>query len=135
MTVALSREPSGPKRARGDQRTPEGLYRIAGRGRPSRFHLFIPINYPSRDDAESAFTAGSISADDHRRILAAHARGAFPPQDTPLGGWLGLHGEGPRWRGDSPWHDWTYGCVALADADIDRIAKLAPVGTVIEIRP
>jgi murein L,D-transpeptidase YafK len=135
MTAALSREPTGPKRETGDQRIPEGLYRIAGNARPSRFHLYIPIDYPSLHDADRALAEGAISAAVHRRIAAAHEEGRMPPQDTKLGGGLGLHGEGERWRGDSPYHDWTVGCVALADEDIDRIAALAPVGTPVEIRP
>src|SRR5215475_9239412 len=51
LPVALSRE-RGPKRRRGDERTPEGEYRIAGRARPSRFHRFLAIDYPSDADAE-----------------------------------------------------------------------------------
>src|SRR2546426_3669287 len=119
MTVALGRQPTGPKRDAGDTHTPEGHYRISGSPRPSRFHRFVPIDYPSMADAETARAEGRLSKADYRRIADAHARGDPPPADTALGGHLGFHGEGKRWRGDSRFLDWTYGCIALADADVD----------------
>jgi hypothetical protein len=134
FSIALSREPFGAKRARGDQRSPEGSYRIAGHARSSRFHRFIPIDYPSLADADRALAERRISADVHTRILAAHHAGRLPPQDTALGGWVGLHGEGERWRGDGDL-DWTEGCFALPDDAIDWVAAHAPVGTPIRIEP
>jgi murein L,D-transpeptidase YafK len=133
-TVALGREPLGAKRAQGDLRTPEGAYRIA-RSRASRFHRFVPIDYPSLDDAARARGEGRLATRDYERIAAAHARGAPPPADTPLGGHLGLHGEGERWRGDSLSLDWTYGCVAMSDGEIDFLAEHAPPGTPVRIVP
>ncbi len=132
--IALSREPVGAKRRSGDQRIPEGAYRIAGSPRPSRFHLFIPIDYPSPDDADRGLAEGAISRSQHRRILAAHAAGQLPPQDTALGGLLGFHGEGERWRGDLDL-DWTEGCVAVADETIRWLAAHARRGTQVAIRP
>lgn len=132
--IALSREPVGAKLRRGDERIPEGDYRIAGSPRPSRFHRFIPIDYPSIADADRALASRLISNADHRRIVAAHAAGRLPPQDTRLGGWLGFHGEGRRWRGDLDL-DWTEGCVAVADEAIDWLARHAARGTPVSIRP
>jgi hypothetical protein len=134
LPIALSREPYGAKRARGDRRSPEGDYHIAGKPRPSRFHLFIPIDYPSRDDADAGLAEGRISPQEHGAILRAHAAGRLPPQDTALGGWVGLHGEGPRWRGDAHL-DWTDGCFAIEDDAIDWIAAHASIGTPIRIDP
>jgi murein L,D-transpeptidase YafK len=133
--AAFGRVPSGPKRAAGDERTPEGEYRISGPARPSRFHRFVPIDYPSVADADAALAEKRISRDDHRRIVEAHRRGAMPPQDTPLGGLLGLHGEGKRWRGESKALDWTYGCIALPDAELDFVADRVKKGTPITIVP
>lgn len=132
--IALSREPVGAKRRRGDERMPEGDYRLAGPARASRFHRFIPIDYPSRRDADRALAEQRIEAPVHAAIHAAHAAGRMPPQDTALGGLLGLHGEGARWRGDLDL-DWTEGCVALSDAAIDWIAAHAAVGTPLRILP
>ncbi len=133
LPVALARAP-GRKEASGDQRVPEGDYRIAGPARPSRFHRFLPIDYPAPADAARALAEGRLSRADHDAIVAAHRRGFLPPQETPLGGHLGLHGEGRRWRGDLDL-DWTTGCVALRDFDIDWIGDRAPQGTPIRIEP
>ena len=65
----------------------------------------------------------------------AHERGLPPPQDTPLGGHIGLHGEGEAHAGDSARVDWTYGCVAVTDAEIERIAERVAVGTPVWIHP
>ncbi len=133
--VALSRQPLGPKLRAGDERTPEGEYRIAGAPRPSRFHFFVQIDYPSRADAEVGLRDGVIGKRAYRRILAAHDAGKLPPQDTALGGAVGLHGEGERWRGDSLALDWTRGCVALADEHLDFLLARAPAGTPVSIEP
>jgi murein L,D-transpeptidase YafK len=136
MTAALGREPRGDKLVAGDDRTPEGLYRISGRPRRSRFHLFIPIDYPSADDARTALDEGRISPRDHARILYAETFGRPPPDDTPLGSGLGLHGEGGRWRGESAELDWTNGCVAVTDAEIEFLAARVEVGrTEVVIEP
>lgn len=132
--IALSREPIGAKRQSGDQRIPEGAYHIAGSARSSRFHLFLPIDYPSPADADRGLAEGVISRRDHRRIRAAHAAGRMPPQDTALGGLLGFHGEGARWRGDLDL-DWTEGCVAVEDETIRWLAAHATRGTPVSIRP
>jgi murein L,D-transpeptidase YafK len=133
LPVALGRAPEGAKRAAGDQRTPEGDYRVVGPARRSRFHRFLPIDYPSRADAERAFAEGRLSRRDHDRILAAHQRGIPPPDDTPLGGHIGFHGEGARWRGESRTLDWTEGCIALSDSDLDFVIARSGVGTVVTI--
>ncbi len=135
LPVALGRDPDGPKRRAGDLRTPEGRYRITGPARPSRFHRFIPIDYPSRADAETAYSEGRLSETDYLRIARAHLDGLSPPQDTPLGSRLGFHGEGSRWRGESEHLDWTTGCVALRDGDVDFLAERVAPGTPVEIRP
>jgi hypothetical protein len=135
MTVALGRERVGDKRSAGDARTPEGHYRISGMPRPSRFHRFVPIDYPSLADAATARAEGRLSESDYRRIAAAHGVGEPPPSDTALGGNLGFHGEGRRWRGDSRFLDWTFGCLGLSDEDIDFLASRSAVGTPVLIEP
>lgn len=133
--IGLSRVPDGAKRRRGDQRIPEGRYRIAGAARRSpRFHLFLPIDYPSVADADRGLAAGTISRATHARILRAHDDGRLPPQDTALGGLLGFHGEGPRWRGELDL-EWTEGCIAVTDRTIEWLAARARGGTPVSIRP
>ena len=134
FAAAFGRDPA-PKRKAGDERTPEGEYRVAGPPQPSRFHRFLPIDYPSLADAEAGLADGRIGRADQRRIAEAHQRGRMPPGNTPLGGKIGLHGEGARWRGDSKQLDWTYGCIALADAELDFVIDRVRVGTPVVILP
>lgn len=131
--VALSRE-KGAKSAAGDERVPEGSYRIAGPARASRFHRFVPIDYPSAADAARGLAAGRIGRTEHDAIVDAHRRHRLPPQHTALGGHLGFHGEGARWKGDLK-IDWTYGCVAVTDEVIDWLSERAPRGTPVSIVP
>jgi len=135
MTASMGREPRGHKVSVGDLRTPEGVYRIVGPLERNRFHGFIPIDYPSMADADAALADGRITPSDHARIADAHARGVQPPTDTPLGGNIGIHGEGPRWAGDSLHLDWTYGCIAVMDPDLDLIAERVEIGAEVEILP
>jgi len=132
MTAALGRQ-RGPKREAGDERTPEGAYRVSGAPRRSRFHLFIPIDYPSLADADSALADGRLPPPDYARIRLAHEGGEPPPDDSALGGALGIHGEGARWRGDSEHLDWTQGCVAVSDPEIEFLAARVAVGTPVVI--
>jgi len=135
MTAALGRDPVGHKLEAGDFRTPEGHYRISDEPQPSRFHAFIPIDYPSVADADLALADGRIGVRDHRRIVRAHQRGEPPPGDTPLGGEIGLHGEGTRWAGDSEHLDWTLGCIAVTDQDLDFLMAHTRPGVPIDILP
>jgi murein L,D-transpeptidase YafK len=135
MRVALGRQPLGPKLVQGDQRTPEGSYSVSGPAERSRFHRFIPIDYPSRRDADAALAYGSIGRAEHARIVAHRPYDRPPPQDTSLGGELGLHGEGERWRGESAVLDWTFGCVAVRDHEIDFLAERVALGTPVTILP
>jgi len=133
--AAMGREPRGAKIGIGDLRTPEGHYQIAGDLEPSRFYGFIPIDYPALEDADRALAEGRLSSADHARIAAAHQRGERPPSDTPLGGNIGIHGEGPRWRGESQFLDWTYGCIAIPDAQLEFLAQRISAGVPVEIHP
>jgi murein L,D-transpeptidase YafK len=135
MTAALGREPLGSKREAGDLRTPEGRYAISDGAAPSRFHAFVPIDYPSVADADRALADGRIDSRDHARIVEAHARGVQPPGDTPLGGGIGLHGEGLRWAGDSEHLDWTLGCIAVTDRELDFLIARIERGVSVEIQP
>jgi len=136
LRVALGRDGKAPKRSAGDLRTPEGLYRISGPPRSSwRYHLFIPIDYPAIADAEVALGEGRLSGREYWRIRDAHDRGEAPPPDTVLGGDIGFHGEGKRWRGDSEHLDWTYGCIAMSDTDVERLAERVEVGVPVAIVP
>jgi hypothetical protein len=95
----------------------------------------VQIDYPSRADAEVGLRSGVIGRRVYREIVAAHDAGKLPPQETRLGGAVGFHGEGERWRGASSTLDWTRGCFALADEHIDFLIARAPPGTPVTIVP
>jgi len=113
--IALGGNPIGPKERQGDGKTPEGIYVIDGRNKGSRFHLSLHISYPNERDK-----------------IRAKELGVSP------GGDIMIHGikNGFSWVGDAHTTvDWTKGCVAVTDEGIEEIGKLAPNGTIVEIRP
>lgn len=113
--VALGRGPAGPKERQGDHKTPEGQYLIDRKNAHSRFHLALHVSYPNPADLDRARKAGV----DPGGLIEIHG---LPPQFA----WLG-----------SLQHkvDWTDGCIAVTDAEIDEVWRLVPIGTPVEIRP
>lgn len=118
---------AGPKSREGDGRTPEGDYYICTKNARSRYHLSLGISYPSPKDA----AGGAVSPDALETIRDAWAQGLRPPWDTPLGGYIMLHGAHPQGKTG----DWTEGCVALSDPEMDRLFQLAEIGTPVTILP
>ena len=113
--IALGGDPIGPKEREGDNKTPEGTYVIDSRNRDSRFHRSLHISYPNERDRKRAQELG-----------------------VPPGGGIMIHGikKGFSWVGDSHSEvDWTKGCIAVTDEEIDEIDMMAPNGTIVEIRP
>ena len=113
--IALGGNPRGHKTQQGDQRTPEGVYRIAGRNPRSAYHRALRVSYPN--------------ARDRRR---AKQQGVSPGGDIMIHGLPnGLGWIGPLHR----WVDWTAGCIAVTDPEIEEIWRAVPDGTSIEIKP
>jgi outer membrane protein assembly factor BamD (BamD/ComL family) len=113
--IALGGNPEGPKERQGDNKTPEGTYKIESRNRDSSFHLSLRISYPNEKDRRRARELG-----------------------VSPGGDIMIHGirNGLSWIGESHSEiDWTRGCIAVTDEEIEEIEKLAPNGTIVEIRP
>jgi len=113
--VSLGGDPVGPKTRQGDHRTPEGQYFIEGRNDRSRYYKSLRISYPNEADLERA-----------RRLKV-----------NP-GGDIMIHGlpNGQRYIG--PLHrlyDWTEGCIAVTDEEMDEIWSLVEVGTPVQIVP
>jgi murein L,D-transpeptidase YafK len=126
--VALGTNPKPPKKREGDKATPEGSYFICRKNPRSQFYLSMGISYPGPHDAERGLKAGLISEAEHKAILEAHRKRTTPPWNTRLGGEVFIHGRGSK-------SDWTLGCIALDDSDIDELYRLVPVGTPIAIHP
>ena len=126
--VALGKCPEGHKLREGDFRTPEGEYYVCTRNEKSKFHLALGISYPNPSDAAAALLRGEITPEQHSAILSAHENGKRPPWDTPLGGFIMIHGGGTE-------SDWTAGCIAMKNEDIDLLFSLCPLGTPVKIIP
>ncbi|SFD06772.1 L,D-transpeptidase family protein [Tropicimonas isoalkanivorans] len=111
--IALGFAPEGDKFQEGDGRTPEGTFRIDRRNDRSAYHLSLGIDYPQP----------------HHR---SRARGA----GVSPGGDIFIHGQPNQRKGrpDLP-GDWTAGCVAITDAEIEELFRYTPMGTVVEILP
>ena len=111
--VALGFGPVGHKEREGDGRTPEGTYRIDRRNGESAYHLSLGLDYPRLDD-----------------IVRARAAGVSP------GGDIFIHGQPNAFYGMATLrHDWTAGCIALSDAEVDELWRITPIGTQVEILP
>jgi murein L,D-transpeptidase YafK len=113
--VALGTEPIGQKERDGDHKTPEGEYVIDWKEPQSRFHLALHVSYPNAPDR-----------------ARAHRLGVSP------GGSIMIHGLEKKYAWVGPLHryvDWTDGCIAVTNAEIEEIFRLVPVGTPVEIKP
>lgn len=126
--VGLGPSPSGDKIAQGDGRTPEGSFYVCKKNPGSRFRKSLWVSYPSPKHATEALKHGLIGKDQFQAIVSAAERKEMPPMKTKLGGLVALHGGGGMF-------DWTLGCVALNDKDIDELYQIASVGTKIVINP
>lgn len=116
--VAIGSGGSGPKRMEGDKVTPVGTYRVTGRIK-GLFHNFLVVSYPNDED--------------RARYAELKHRGEVPAGHG-VGDGIGIHGTGHEdWNGVHKEHDWTFGCVALDDDEIDEIAGLVKDGTRIVI--
>jgi len=132
--VAIGRFGAGVEKARGDKKTPLGEYRIGWVNENSKFHRFLGLTYPNIDNAKRAFQEGMIGEETVRTIMRAEMEESIPPQDTPLGGQIGIHGLGAADRGIHDAFDWTSGCIALTNEEIDRLSKWIRKGTLVVIR-
>jgi murein L,D-transpeptidase YafK len=113
--ISLGRAPIGPKEKRGDHKTPEGHYVIDGRNPNSAYHLSLHISYPTPTQTENA-----------------EALGLSP------GGQIMIHGlpNGmPNVGSLQQLYDWTDGCVAVTNSEMDEVWNLVPDGTPVDILP
>lgn len=113
--VALGRGGQAPKQKEGDGLTPEGRYVIDARNAESHYHRALHVSYPNAEDRQRAAKLGVSPG------------GAIMIHGLPNG--LGSLGATHRL------YDWTLGCIAVTDEEIDEIWDLVPVGTPVEIRP
>lgn len=128
FTVVLGFAPSGDKEIEGDGKTPEGEFYVFTKNSQSKFHLSLGLSYPSKDDATRGLAAGVITRSERDEIVSAIDNRTMPPQKTALGGEIYIHGGGIE-------SDWTWGCVALKNEEIEELFGAIPVGTRVTIKP
>lgn len=126
--AALGGAPVGDKERQGDSRTPEGEFYVAWKNPKSQFHLFLGLSYPMPRHARAGRRAGRVKGSVVQRVRRAVKKRGIPPQRTPLGGYVGLHGGGAG-------PDWTLGCIALSDADIEWLYARVRRGDRIVVLP
>lgn len=135
--AATGRGGQGTKRAKGDRKTPIGVYRIVDFKDDSDFHFFMQIDYPNLLDAWYGYKNELIDASEFRQITTAVKNNQKPPQDTALGGQIGIHGIGEMNNEKREIHireNWTAGCVALTNDEINELRQYVTIGTPIVIR-
>ena len=124
--IALGLCPIPNKVHEGDRCTPEGLFYITQKNAHSKFHRSLGLSYPNAAAAERGLRDGLITKRQYHQIKKALKEGRSPPQDTPLGSYILIHGGGSQ-------QDWTWGCVALDDRDIRELFKVIPIGAKVKI--
>ena len=113
--IALGKQPIGDKEFEGDKKTPEGFYIINNKNPNSGYHKNLGISYPNKYDIENAKRLGK-----------------------PPGGEIKIHGLRNRTGIIGKFHrwlDWTLGCIAVTDKEIDELYNAVDIGTQIEIKP
>jgi lipoprotein-anchoring transpeptidase ErfK/SrfK len=136
--VALGQTPVGDKRREGDGRTPEGEFYVCTRIANARFHRFLGVSYPGPEDAARGLRDRILQPIEVRAILRAFRNRTLPPWQTSLGGNIGIHGYGRR-RDREAEHaagrDWTDGCIAVTNEEIERVYDHVQLGTRLVIVP
>lgn len=117
-----------------DETTPLGEFRISGFNPRSRYHLFMALDYPTMEHARRALADGRLSPEEFVEVNNAWLAEEPPPQTTRLGGYLGIHGIG---EGSEEIHgivNWTDGCIAVTNDQIEELARWVVVGTRVSVR-
>ena len=140
--IALSQDPIGHKVRQGDNRLPEGEYRIIQKskgpfsGKWAEYYgpAWMRINYPNNYDAENGYQKGLITKKERKSIIKANNTGKFPPKTTKLGGGIGIHGWICDWIADGT-QNLTWGCISMHNNDLLELYKKMPLNTKIIILP
>ena len=106
----------GSEDERDHWRTPEGVFFVVRKNPRSRYHKALLLNYPNAEDAERGLRTGLITRQEYDTIMKAERASTVPPMNTLLGGMIEIHGGG---TGLST--NWTQGCVAVKNAQMDRL--------------
>ena len=135
--IAYGKGGKGTKRKLGDNKTPVGVYKIVDFNNESKFHFFMQLDYPNLLDAWYGYKNNIISAREFKAITVAYKQKRVPPQNTRLGGYIGIHGVGATTDEKLLIHEeinWTEGCIALTNEQINELRKYVALGTKVVIK-
>lgn len=135
FTVVSGVNDQGDKQRQGDNRTPEGRFFITEKERlndhPYLGRKWLGLSYPDPVHAQRGVENNLININQYREIVRANEQKVQPPQNTALGGWIGIHGG--REDLTKARINWTEGCLALQDADLEELYRLVDYGTPVVI--
>ena len=126
--AGLGFSPALDKKREGDGATPEGEFYVFVKNNKSAYYLSLGVSYPNVEDAERGLRDKLITKRQYNAIVEAIRKKVGPPQYTKLGGLIYIHGNGSS-------SDWTWGCVALENADMKELFDSVEVGTPVTILP
>lgn len=136
FTIAYGKGGKDTKRIMGDKKTPIGTYTVSDVRKSSRFYYFMQFNYPNLLDAWYGYQNKVINETQFDRVTSAIKKRQLPPQDTELGGYIGIHGLGNISDDKLTIHEnvnWTDGCIAITNEEIDYLKEYVGVGTKVVI--
>jgi murein L,D-transpeptidase YafK len=132
--ISIGRNGAGFKQKKGDDITPLGAYKIGWINNKSSFHKFYGFNYPSIKNASRAVLTGLLTDKSYNKIITAHRKKRTPPQNTEIGGRIGIHGLGTADKKIHEMMNWTHGCIALTNKQIDQLGRWISKGTVVKVK-
>jgi len=132
--IAIGRGGASTQRKKGDGSTPKGHFKVSWINEDSPFRRFFGLNYPNKAYADAAYKQGRITRAQRQGILSALRQGIAPPSNTVLGGRIGIHGLGAADPGVHSRFNWTQGCIAVTNEQIDELTQWLRPGTPVEIR-
>ncbi len=132
--IAIGQNGAGLKKRIGDDVTPLGEYKISWVNHKSRYKTFYGFNYPSVNNAHEALLRGLISKRSHSAIIKAHNNNKVPPQNTKIGGQLGIHGLGEADVAIHKLMNWTQGCIAINNEQLKQLAPWIGKGTRVKVK-
>ncbi len=126
--ISLGAMPKGDKEIEGDGKTPEGEFYIFTKNDKSAFFLSLGVSYPNKEDATRGLKQNLINQNEFDEIVNAIDLKEMPLQKTKLGGEIYIHGGGCE-------ADWTQGCIALSNEDMQELFDIIKPGIYINIKP
>ena len=132
--IAIGRNGAGFKHRVGDDVTPLGTFRIGWINKKSPFYRFYGFDYPSPEIADEALLSGLLSKKSHTRIINAHKKDKVPPQNTKIGGQIGIHGLGNADPFIHQTMNWTHGCIAITNEQVDKLERWIKKGIKVKVK-